>query len=72
MLSLSPLCSPESLKDKPSSFSCPLCCVCWAAPHYLQNPEIGALLLQESMPGVVCELWLREDFCVDLYEEERM
>lgn len=49
--------SPESLEDKLSSFSCPLCCLCWAAPHYLQNPEIRALLLQESVPGVnVCEL----------------
>lgn len=66
MLSLSPRCSPESLKDKLSSFSCPLCCLCWAAPRYLQNPEIRTLLLlQELVPGVIA----CEGFRVGLYEE---
>lgn len=52
VLSSSPFCSKENLKNKDSSFFCPLCWFCRAACYYLQNTNISAPVLQELVPRV--------------------
>lgn len=47
VLSLSPRCSNESLKNRNSSFFCPLCRLCQAGCYYLQNPDMETPVLQE-------------------------